>query len=47
MSEKTKPYALITGASKGIGKSIAHELGLFHCASTASSCQLKSACSAG
>jgi len=26
MSEKTKPYALITGASKGIGKSMAHEL---------------------
>nr|WP_294781577.1 SDR family oxidoreductase [uncultured Flavobacterium sp.] len=25
MSEKTKPYALITGASKGIGKSIAYE----------------------
>ena len=26
MSEKTKPYTLITGASKGIGKSIAYEL---------------------
>jgi len=26
MSEKTKPYALITGASKGIGKSISYEL---------------------
>lgn len=26
MSEKTKPYGLITGASKGIGKSIAYEL---------------------
>jgi short-subunit dehydrogenase len=26
MSEKTKPYALITGASKGIGKSIAYQL---------------------
>jgi len=26
MSEKTKPYAVITGASKGIGKAIAYEL---------------------
>ncbi|MEN2416211.1 SDR family NAD(P)-dependent oxidoreductase [Flavobacterium mesophilum] len=26
MSQKRKPYALITGASKGIGKSIAYEL---------------------
>ncbi|MFB9080604.1 SDR family NAD(P)-dependent oxidoreductase [Flavobacterium procerum] len=26
MGEKNKPYALITGASKGIGKSIAYEL---------------------
>jgi len=26
MSDKTKPYALITGASKGIGKSIVYEL---------------------